>query len=931
MKKAFVIVITSITFLIVSNIYYYQDTYTWQLETQKTILEKQLQSCKSDIVEFFNEIETNVLLLLSEKELGGLFSFELESQDVQKRIELLYNRYNNGLYKLEVYDTKGNFYSINKSTNNNMIAKYGKESRKEQFKRTVKFSSDYKSIIVNQPLYCDTHIFGYVVFHMNTTMFYNQIFSGFNLEEQQFQWISTKGGKLIFSTVPGLRVSRNESLYRRRQHNPSKELYHLSLNDNTIETLTVYEDLKLSKIDLTMAFSMPVEPISRAIFKNSMIVAFISFVVILMIVVVLYHYILKNKTSQERLAQSKDALRKILYYAPVGIVLENADNKIQLVNKAALHLFDCEDEEMLLQQECNEKILFEKKRTIECSPISKSSKKYVFNDGCKNKQVILSERIPFFNQNAKYYINSFIEITPLENKRGRKVKHHKAQTTFIANISHELRTPLNAIIGMTDILLSSLATSAEIEMLRVVKRSADTLLALINDILDFSKIEAGKLEVESIPVNIQKEIEQCIDDFKTITKERSIALKWTHDVQLPENFVTDPLRFKQVLNNLIGNAIKFTPAGSVHLHITKASTINGRPALQFTISDTGIGIRKEKLKTIFNSFAQEDNSTTRKYGGTGLGTSISKTLVRLMGGEIWANSPSSISTNPQYPGADFSFTLPVSTSPQLKDLDYSYILSWNQINALIITDDSLQVQNIIKNFMAIGINYRIMAPSQETVQMIKETGNIQLIVIDHRPDFNGLDFLQHCYNHTIHNKHIIIFQSSDYESTNTNLCRKLGADAYLRKPVKLDMLRGFMLKYFTSIKGQYDLIGQVVPDNLKILVAEDNLFNQRVAQNLFRKIGYSIDLANNGREAVNKFKDKKYDIIFMDLMMPELDGFDAARELKCYDESCPVIAMTANNDKSQKELAFKAGMDDFIIKPAQKEEISRMIIKWCSS
>jgi signal transduction histidine kinase/DNA-binding response OmpR family regulator len=930
MKKAFVIVIASISFLIVSNIYYYQDTYSWQLDTQKTILEKQLRSCKLDIVQFFNEIETNVLLLLSEKELSGLFSFQLESQDVQKRIELLYNRYENGLYKLAVYDTKGNFYSIDKSTNNNTIARYGKVSRKEQFKRTVKFSSDYNSIIVNQPLYSDTHIFGYVVFYMNTKLFFNQIFNGFNLEEQQFQWIATKDGKLLFATVPRLRISGIESS-KKTNDNLSKELYLLSLDHNYIQALSVYEDLKLSDIDLTMAFSMPVEPISRSIFKNSMIVAFISFVVILMIVVVLYHSILKNKTSQQRLAQSEDALRKILYYAPVGIVLENTDNKIQLVNKAALHLFDCEDEGMLLQQECSEKTLFEKKRSIESSSISKSSKKYVFNGGYKNKQVILSERIPFFNQNAKYYINSFIEITPLENKRHKKEKHHKAQTTFIANISHELRTPLNAIIGMTDILLSSLAASAEKEMLRVVKRSADTLLALINDILDFSKIEAGKLEVESIPVNIEKEIEQCIDDFKISCKERSIALSWAHDVELPANFVTDPLRFKQVLNNLIGNAIKFTPAGSVHLHITKASTINGRPALQFTISDTGIGIRKEKLKTIFNSFAQEDNSTTRKYGGTGLGTSISKTLVCLMGGEIWADSPSSISTDPKYPGADFSFTLPASTSPQLKDLDYSYIMSWNQINALIITDDNLQVQNIIKNFMALGINYKIMAPSQETVQMVKEHGNIQIIVIDHRPDFNGLDFLQQCYNHTIHNEHIIIFQSSDYESTNTNLCRKLGADAYLRKPVKLDTLRSFMLKYFSSIIGQYDLIGQVVPDNLKILVAEDNLFNQRVAQNLFRKIGYSIDLANNGREAVNKFKEKKYDIIFMDLMMPELDGFDAARELKCYDETCPVIAMTANNDKSQKELAFKAGMDDFIIKPAQKEEISRMIIKWCSS
>lgn len=495
--------------------------------------------------------------------------------------------------------------------------------------------------------------------------------------------------------------------------------------------------------------------------------------------------------------------------------------------------------------------------------------------------MIVSEKNIFFNQESKNYIQFFIEISGIL-PAAHPESSEKAKTNFIANISHELRTPLNAIIGMTDLLLStSKIEVAENEMLRVVKRSADTLLALINDILDFSKIEAGKLEVESIPTDLAAEIQETVNAFTPIAQERNITLTTHLEEALPHDFMCDPLRFRQILNNLIGNAIKFTPEGEVRLSVSRSTTLNGNPALTFCISDTGIGIQKDKLVTIFTPFAQEDDSTTRKFGGTGLGTSISKNLVSLMGGEIWANSPSSISKNPHYPGTEFCFNLPFITKHINKGLDFSYIFSWAQITTLIVSDETLQVQNIIQNLLALGINHKIMAPSQETILFLKNKPSIQLLVIDQRPDFNGLDFLQQIYNNNLHNNFLILLQSSDFQTMNTQLGKRLGADAYLRKPVRLSNLRQLILRHFPNIKSQNSLTGKVVPDHIKILVAEDNPFNQRVAQNLFRKIGYEIDMVSNGKEAVEKAKNNSYNIVFMDLMMPELDGFDASKELKC--------------------------------------------------
>ena len=931
MRRTIIIVISSIVFLVLSNIYYYYDTYYWQLNTHESVLKKDLVTCTEILNNYFSEAETNVLLMLNEDELGGLFSLKKQNREIQKRIELLYNSYNNVLHQLDVYDVNGNYYSIAKDSNGNLITGYGNKKQKEEFKASVKVLPAQNRIIFSQPLFGDTHIFGYVEFSLDIKMLYGDIFKNFLVENHQFQWVTTSDSEIIYSPLPKLVLKDKKAILPVQSTSANKPNIHvLEIDGSAIKVMSVSKRIHPDSANFILVFSMPLKPITYSIVKNYFLVALITLVVIMMIVLSFYQYILKSKKSERRLLQSGDALYKILHYLPIGVVLTDKENKIKLVNKVALRVFGCEDEDVFLDQTATDKVLFERIKMIQIVEVTHTSNKYIINAGNEKQQVVVSEKVTFFNQDEKYCIQFFIEISTPEGNQPKEGTH-KAKSAFIANISHEIRTPLNGIIGLTDIIITNnKMQESDHEMLKVVKRSADTLLALINDILDFSKIEAGKLEVESIPVDIAGEIEQTIDSFRAIASERNIKLQTDFSVELPNDFMCDPLRFRQVLNNLIGNAIKFTMEGSVKLSVVKTTTMNGNPALAFVISDTGVGIKKEKLKTIFNSFAQEDESTTRKFGGTGLGTSISKNLVGLMGGEIWANSPSAISTNPEYPGAEFSFTLPLVTKHTPKEFDFSYILSWAQINALIITDESLQVNNIIKNLMALGVNHRVMAPSQETILLLRKKPNIQLLVIDQRPDFNGIDFLQQLFSHNLHNNYVILLQSSDYETMNTNIGKKLGADIYLRKPVKLNTLRQFILRHFTSIKSQDGLVGKVVPDNIKILVAEDNLFNQRVAQNLFSKIGYDIDLANNGREAVDKFKHNKYHIVFMDLMMPEVDGFDATKELKCYDESCPIIAMTANNDDRQRELAFKSGMDDFVVKPAQKEEIVRMIIKWCS-
>jgi len=607
------------------------------------------------------------------------------------------------------------------------------------------------------------------------------------------------------------------------------------------------------------------------------------------------------------------------------------NNRIRQVNKAALKLFAFDDEDQLVGRMASDDILFENKSRLDKTTYSTYSNKYILKSKTEEESVILHEQIPFYLLREKYSIQVFVEVSSLENERKSEEMANKAKSTFIANISHELRTPLNGIIGMTDILLSSEKDDNDKNLLSVVKRSADTLLALINDILDFSKMEAGRFEIEAIPFNLHEEVESAIQSFIPRAHEKGISITWTSMMVLPESYLGDQIRIRQVLNNLVSNAIKFTDTGRIHLSIRLSRGINGSPAILFSLKDTGIGIKKEKLKTIFNSFSQEDESTTRKYGGSGLGITISKQLVSMMGGEIWVNSPSGISDNKDYPGAEFAFTIPYKSKTHNKHYNFSHIKSLKKVRAFVISDEPLQVRTLMKNLASLRIDFKVLPPSTETLDIIRTDSKHHLLVVDHRPDFNGLEFLQDLYNHRMHKRIPIIMQSSDFEPSNTSLAKRLGADVYLRKPVELRALEEVILKFFPSIEERKVLSAEQKGGSyLKVLVAEDNVLNQRVAKNLFGKIGYAIDIANNGLEAVDKIQANHYDIVFMDVLMPEMDGIEAIQKLKTRGKNCPIIAMTASVHESERERVLDAGMDDFITKPTKVEDLSRMIAKWCN-
>jgi signal transduction histidine kinase/CheY-like chemotaxis protein len=869
-------------------------------------------------------------LLLSSDELDDLFANKGESLNSQKKLEFLFNSYKEVINELKVIDLDGNVFGLRKRTSGSVISFYSKTTPIDIIKPKIIFSDDNKTISYTQPLTDEFSTYGYVQIEMNLDAFFISMFNNFNIKDYHFQWIIKPSG-VVFNTlnadfvIPGFNNLKETILGNRL----TSMKHTILIGGQKRKLLTIFRRLKINDEHYYMAFSLPVTQITSYIVRNAFIVGAITLLVILFFIVWSITNI-HNKTEEEkRLKQSQETLRKMLYYLPAGIVLVDNNNHIRQVNKTALNIFSFDDEDQMLGQEALDDVLFENYQNFEKSEYSANSFKYALTNKQEEEIIVLVEKIPFFLQSQRFTINMFIEVSSLDLKEKMNGGFTETKSNFIANISHELRTPLNGIIGMTDLLMGAALPSQEKDMLSVVKRSADTLLTLINDILDFSKIEAGKFEVESIQFNMKDEIENTVYDFQAKAKENNIQLSWASSIPLPKDFIGDPIRLRQVLNNLISNAIKFTPVnGHIELNISETKALNGSRAIRFSIKDSGIGISKEKLGLIFKPFSQADGSTTRKYGGTGLGTTISKQLVNLMGGEIKAKSPSGLSDNPKYPGAEFVFTLRFRTNKHTKLLDFSKITDPSNIKALIITDDRLQVQSITKNLASLHIEYDKLTPSNETIDILKEESKYHIIIIDNRPDFNGLEFLNELHNHKLHSKFLIIVQSADYEQANTSVAKQLGADIYLRKPVKLIVLKEFISQHFPGIDTS-DLATQTVLEkNLKVLVAEDNKLNQRVIQNLFKRFSITVDIAENGAIAVKMATEKDYDMIFMDIFMPEMDGVAAVKELKSSGNNCPTIGMTASTNLEEKNRAMKAGMDDYIIKPVKLEELSRMITKW---
>lgn len=665
---------------------------------------------------------------------------------------------------------------------------------------------------------------------------------------------------------------------------------------------------------------------------------------------VLFWDVTESHQAQQALAHERYLLQTLMDNVPDSIYFKDREGRFLRVSRAKAaksglsdpsEAVGKTDHEFFSEEHANKADRDEQKVMDSGEPLIGQEEQLHWQDG----KVTWSSttKLPLCDTNGKvvgtFGISRDITQLKLAQEELREARDaadvaSRAKSEFLANMSHEIRTPMNGIIGMTELLLDTSLTSTQREYLRMVQESGESLLSILNDILDFSKIEAGRLELDSHPFDLRDALGDTLKPLGLRAHCKGLELAYSIDADVPFVLEGDLGRLRQVVVNLIGNAIKFTEQGEVVLNVRCVEHATSQCTLLFSIRDTGVGIPEENQALIFEAFQQADRSTTRRFGGTGLGLAISSKLVELMGGKVRMESEVGR-------GSTFSFTAQFGISDIAPSDGKDHSLSLTDTSVLVVDDNATNRRILCDMLSSWGLKPTLASNAHDAMQCLRSAEHrgdpISIVLTDvNMPEADGFDLAKWVRDEQAVAQTPLIMLTSAAKLGDAERRTALGVAAHLIKPIKQSEL----FETIVTVLGVKTSIDSPSPDQekvlselkgLRVLLAEDNIVNQRLATGVLNKLGCQITIASNGAKAIETWKSGEFDVVLMDVEMPELDGMQATAEIRHQEEGTgrhiPIIAMTAHAMVGDRERCLRAGMDDYLSKPVRFREIKQKLFQ----
>lgn len=934
MKRILIFVYSAFLVIILANIFYYKGLYNKQISYISALLNRQVQIVGLSVDNTNNYFVSDLNKISISDDITMFFTDKEKQYRVKENMKLFFSKYEDFVTGIKLYDNNKSEYSLKKE-----------ESRTDWLEQTFTLHVQGEIFEMEQlvrenrkyefyfPVIKENKAIENIVVSVDYKKYFDQIFSVFNLQDYQWQWVVGDSAEIIYSNNEK-KVSYTElgKITAALEAGSVSNLIHKAIIEGKRkEIISSYYSTQLLNRNLGLIFSAPTDFFQKYIIRNSLFIVLGTLLLIQVIIMIFWKYLKSQKSETKRLSDSEKMLFKLIEEMPVGIIIHNKNREIIKANKVAATQYSYSGEE-----EMRGKIFPETSISDASDYFSKNfgggfnPEQFVIIRKEKGETVLYRNSIPVVFMGEEANMEILIDVTMLESARKHEAKANVAKSEFLARMSFEIRTPLNGIIGMTDILNEQEMTGEVREIISLLRRSTEVLLNIINDILDFSKIETGEMILDEIPFNLREEIKYCSDLTKTYIDEKEVSFSYNVDNNIPESIIADPFRLKQILTNLISHSASNTQKGEIRLNCILKSSKNGNIILGFEIADTGLSFDKASLKKIFGDFVNIESKTIKNSDESGFGTILARQLVEMMGGEFHAESPSGLAGNK---GTKISFTITAYSNEKLvKNLNQEKIRSFGSIKTLVITGSQNRDEEILGSMYNLGLNISVTTFQKSTIGQIKTNfsypdDKYNLVIILEDKEFDGFDAARAIWENNLSGRFIILVISSNDQKGNFMKFIALGIDHYMVRPFDNSELISVLQESFPYINISPRVDISNIKNDINILIVEDNKMNQKVIGTMLKTLGYSFDFAEDGYEGFLQAKAKKYDLIFMDLIMPEMNGYDSAQKIHAFDKSVLIVAFTADNMPDAKIKAQMSGIREFITKPVRIEELRKLFAK----